>query len=60
MYKIHHSLSSAEASFCWEASEKEKGRARGTMGRGKGAHFLFYRDTQREPLRRRERLRCIF
>ena len=64
-----HTLSSAEASlWCREAGEREKKKALGTMGRGKRekafpsspARYLFfdycyfYRDTQGEPLRRRE------
>ena len=63
-------LSSAEASLCREeGGEKEKERARGTMGKGEGeerpfpsshlpprACYISIRDTQREPLRRSERL----
>ena len=55
-------LSSVGASLCFgEAGEKEKGSMRGTMGIDRpprGFYFFdyyyFYRDTQREPLRRRE------
>ena len=59
---------------CGEAGEKEKGSARGTMGRGKRRRFplpivpralsifvdywYFDGDTQREPLRRREICSC--
>ena len=44
---------------------RKKKRARGTMGRGKGFRlfplpfFYFYKDTQREPLRRREVLKYV-
>ena len=61
-YLTSKPLSSAGASLCCgEAGEKEKGSTRGTMGHDRpprGFYFFdyyyFYRDTQREPLRRRE------
>ena len=63
-------LSSPEASLCRKkGGEKEKERARGTMGKGKGeerpfpsshrpprACYISIGDTQREPLGRTERL----